>query len=604
MASQGENDSSPKLDGQILPKCEPMDGPDAPPQASAGNPSQNSAEKGASAENPSLPGIPLKISDPPKPREALNREMYHIPSYAGWFSWGKIHTIERRALAEFFDGYSLSKTPKVYKEYREFMINKYRENPRRILTFTEVRKMLVGDVNLLRKVFDFLEYWGLINYHIAPENKQPLATTIAEENRSNNFFGTSDIKRQEMVAESTSTQSESNAIPMSEALPSGVQILPPGSTSGSPQAGNPALQSLDQPSSMLQPTRFSSHKDVFTRPATTLHIEDAGDSQNLAKATDWLGDWTTQEVLRLLEAVGKFGEDWNRVATHVGTKSRAECVLHFIKLPFGDQFTSSVGAIPLYPTSNDSESRENGAQVNRDAEHKDSPARISPTGWNVTNENFGLDEVIDEPPLKKHRISPLADSSNPILAQVAFLSAMVGPRVASAAAQAAVAALSEEDPISSQILYTNNQNSQAGYKDTMTISGSHATSKDSIKVEDAEGEDVFPGKGQHIQASKDVETINGSLKDPVSHVRAGIGTAMGAAAANTKLLVDNEEREIEYIMSSIIENQLRKLQSKVEHYEELEFILEREHLQLEKARLQVLGDWIRYSQYHYNSGPG
>lgn len=44
------------------------------------------------------------------------------------------------------------------------MINKYREEPSRRLTFTQVRKSLVGDVSLLHKVFRFLDEWGLINF--------------------------------------------------------------------------------------------------------------------------------------------------------------------------------------------------------------------------------------------------------------------------------------------------------------------------------------------------------------------------------------------------------------------------------------------------------
>lgn len=42
---------------------------------------------------------------------------------------------------------------------------------------------------------------------------------------------------------------------------------------------------------------------------------------------------------------------------------------------------------------------------------------------------------------------PFADASNPILSQVAFLSAVVGPRVAAAAAQAALGALCAEVPV-------------------------------------------------------------------------------------------------------------------------------------------------------------
>lgn len=98
-----------------------------------------------------------------------------------WFSWNKIHNLERRALGLFFDGKSASKTPKIYKEYRDFMINKYRENSQRRLTFTEVRKMLVGDVNTLQKVFDFLEHWGLINNQVSADARKQLPGVIAVE---------------------------------------------------------------------------------------------------------------------------------------------------------------------------------------------------------------------------------------------------------------------------------------------------------------------------------------------------------------------------------------------------------------------------------------
>lgn len=76
---------------------------------------------------------------------------------------------ERKALTEFFDGSSFTRTPKYYKEYRDFIINTFREDPFRRLTFTEVRKSLVGDVTLLRKVFNCLEDWGLINFNVDDE---------------------------------------------------------------------------------------------------------------------------------------------------------------------------------------------------------------------------------------------------------------------------------------------------------------------------------------------------------------------------------------------------------------------------------------------------
>ncbi|PPS15345.1 hypothetical protein GOBAR_AA05219 [Gossypium barbadense] len=73
----------------------------------------------------------------------------------------------KQALKEFFEGSSISRTPKFYKEYRDFIINKYREDPSHRFTFTEIHKSLIDDVTLLHKVFCFLEAWGLITF-VAP----------------------------------------------------------------------------------------------------------------------------------------------------------------------------------------------------------------------------------------------------------------------------------------------------------------------------------------------------------------------------------------------------------------------------------------------------
>ncbi|RRT40523.1 hypothetical protein B296_00057326, partial [Ensete ventricosum] len=83
---------------------------------------------------------------------------------SGWFRWDDIDDTERRCLPEFFDGSSTSRNPRVYKEYRDFIISKYREDPTKFITFTEIRKSLIGDVGYLHKVFLFLEKWGLINF--------------------------------------------------------------------------------------------------------------------------------------------------------------------------------------------------------------------------------------------------------------------------------------------------------------------------------------------------------------------------------------------------------------------------------------------------------
>lgn len=89
-----------------------------------------------------------------------------IPSYSAWFDMSKIASIERKSLPEFFSNKNKSKTPTIYKEYRDFMINTYRLNPSEYLTVTACRRNLAGDVCAIMRVHAFLEQWGLINYQV------------------------------------------------------------------------------------------------------------------------------------------------------------------------------------------------------------------------------------------------------------------------------------------------------------------------------------------------------------------------------------------------------------------------------------------------------
>lgn len=90
-------------------------------------------------------------------------------------------------------------------------------------------------------------------------------------------------------------------------------------------------------------------------------------------------DWTDKETLHLLEALLHYGDDWKKVAEHVGGRSTKECVARFVKLPFGEQFMG-----PPESAEVDSEPR---------------------------SETMYLQS-------KRMRLTPLADASNPIIAQV------------------------------------------------------------------------------------------------------------------------------------------------------------------------------------------
>jgi SWI/SNF related-matrix-associated actin-dependent regulator of chromatin subfamily C len=156
----------------------PLDAPDAPRREDEEmrdaqddvKPTQEGAQGEDGGENGTNEGQveKTKTSIELSAREHLISQSHSIilPSYSTWFDMNQINNIERKALPEFFNNRNRSKTPAVYKDYRDFMINTYRLNPIEYLTVTACRRNLAGDVCAIMRVHAFLEQWGLINYQV------------------------------------------------------------------------------------------------------------------------------------------------------------------------------------------------------------------------------------------------------------------------------------------------------------------------------------------------------------------------------------------------------------------------------------------------------
>lgn len=82
-----------------------------------------------------------------------------------------------------------------------------------------------------------------------------------------------------------------------------------------------------------------------------------------------------------------YKDDWNKVSEHVGSRTQDECILHFLRLPIEDPYLEN------------------------------SDASLGPLAYQPV---------------------PFSQSGNPVMSTVAFLASVVDPRVASAAAKAAL----------------------------------------------------------------------------------------------------------------------------------------------------------------------
>lgn len=136
------------------------------PGANYSNSSNNNSSVTTPPPNNGDSHLKLPVLTPSRPPDVIL-----IPSYSRWFSWKNIHECEIRNFPEFFEERSASKTPRVYKYYRNSIIHSFRQTPTRKITFTQARKTIIGDVASVRRVFDFLDSWGLINYFGAPSSK-------------------------------------------------------------------------------------------------------------------------------------------------------------------------------------------------------------------------------------------------------------------------------------------------------------------------------------------------------------------------------------------------------------------------------------------------
>ncbi|XP_027364733.1 SWI/SNF complex subunit SWI3A [Abrus precatorius] len=529
-------------------------------------------------------------------------ELYTIPSSSGWFAWDEIHETEKTAFKEFFDGTSISRTPKIYKEYRDFVINKFREEPSRRLTFTEVRKSLVGDVTFLHKVFLFLETWGLINYG-APSGAD------AEKEEEEEGEERCKVRLDEGAPNGIRVVATPNSLkPMS--VPRSTKSGGGGNASVGASIKLPPLASYsDVYGDLIRQKElncgicgekcgsghYRSNQDNFIICTNCFTNGNYGEKRSaedfvLSESTENNGKhgtvWTEGETLLLLESVLKHGDDWDLVAQSVQTKTKLDCISKLIELPFGELMLG-----PAHRNGNNNSANgimNNAKQVqSSSSDHQEISKTKDQSPDDLTNENEQNGDAMQESPSKRQRVAALSDSSTSLMKQVGLISTVVDPHIAAAAADAAVSALCEENLCPREIF------------DVEEDYASHVNSVNSYSERSLEGE------GLDMERSTHSEVDDGWSKDGIPltlRVRAAIATALGAAAARAKLLADQEEREIEHLVATIIEAQIEKLQRKVKHFDDLELLMEKEHTEMENVEDSLLTERIDVLRQTFRSG--
>lgn len=535
-------------------------------------------------------------SKPLRPDEP-ELDLYTIPSHSCWFLWDEIHETERTELKEFFDGSSFSRTPKIYKEYRDFIINKYREEPSRRLTFTDVRKSLVGDVSLLHKVFRFLEKWGLINFGVTPGNDSSSLVVVEDDDNRSRVKIERVVPNAVRVGASPNSQKPISAPPSMRhnAVGSGLN-LPPlasysdvygdvlkpkglvcGSCGGNCDSG---YYKYKKGEFIICVNCFKSQKYGENRSMDEFKLNECDEDGSNPGAV-----WTEAETLLLLESVLKHGHDWDLVAENVQTKSKFDCILKFIELPFGDLMLGPAHKYGYFVGQNGNMNIANQVQ----STSSESQEIIKKDQIDKREQNG--DSADQDPPSKRQRIASLSDAGSSLMKQVALVSTMVGPRITAAAADAAVTALCDENSFPREIFDVEDYVSNG--------LGSPTTSYEPERVPQEEDPEMK-------DRSSEAETLDTFMKKddiPLTlQIRASSATALGAAAAHAKLLADQEDREIETLVATILETQMKKLHQKAKHFEDLETIMEKEFDEMEELKGSLLAERIGVLQRVVKAG--
>jgi SWI/SNF related-matrix-associated actin-dependent regulator of chromatin subfamily C len=496
--------------------------------------------------------------------DIVTEQTHHIivPSYSSWFDYNAIHSIEKRALPEFFNGKNRSKTPEIYLSYRNFMIDTYRLNPTEYLTSTACRRNLAGDVCAIMRGHAFLEQWGLVNYQVDIDSRPTM-------------MGPPPTSHFHILADT----------------PAGLQPINPPKTP-QPSAARTMIdldgRRMDQPQTNGEAkpdisNDFGLRTDQYDRRNAALKISTAATASR---------DWTEQDTLMLLEGLELFKDDWNKVCEHVGSRTQDECILHFLRLPIEDPYL---------------EQPEHGA--------------LGPLAYQPI---------------------PFSSSGNPIMSTVAFLASVVDPRVAASAAKSAMEEFArikdevptmimdahmknvklaseeaKEDPVTtslekSGIAGTANERAATAEDkekdgkeeeksdepkedkekkdEAMEINGEKKDTEPEIKKEDGKDANGVEGKDKGetaIEKPNKLETAKDRLiKD--GQLQAAASSALASAAVKAKHLAAVEERKIKSLVALLVETQMKKLEIKLRHFEELETIMDREREALEYQRQQLI----------------
>ncbi|XP_072350163.1 SWI/SNF complex subunit SMARCC2 isoform X3 [Scyliorhinus torazame] len=520
-----------------------------------------------------------QTKNPDLHEDNVTEQTHHIiiPSYAAWFDYNSVHAIERRALPEFFNGKNKSKTPEIYLAYRNFMIDTYRLNPQEYLTSTACRRNLAGDVCAIMRVHAFLEQWGLINYQVDAESRP----TPMGPPPTSHFHVLADTP--------------SGLVPLQPKAPQ---------TSASQQMLNFPDKNKEKAADMQN---FGLRTDMYAKKNVP------SKSKAAASATR---EWTEQETLLLLEALEMYKDDWNKVSEHVGSRTQDECILHFLRLPIEDPYLedseASLGPLAFQPIPFSQSGNPVMSTVAFLASVVD--PRVASAAAKSALEEFSK--------MKEEVPSALVEAHVKKVEDAAKVTGKADPTYGLESSGIAGTIQDEPERLEegsdemksdaqpAEEKKETKENKEVTVEEENKEKQPDSSKKDEDKTKECESEkenekaEVEVAETEREKENKEFQE-DGAKKDGESeadkktklerdigegNLSTAAAAALAAAAVKAKHLAAVEERKIKSLVALLVETQMKKLEIKLRHFEELETIMDREREALEYQRQQLLSD--------------
>ena len=265
------------------------------------------------------------------------------------------------------------------------------------------------------------------------------------------------------------------------------------------------------------------------------------ENEKYSSIADRESPWSDSELLLLLEGLELYDENWDSVATHVGSRTREECVLKFLQLEIEDKYL--------------------------EAEDSDG-----------IKDNLAY--------LGNGRI-PFSQADNPVMSVMGFLAGLADPSVTATAAGKTVDQMKRH--IRDRLEKDSSEKVKVGAD----------KEKDESSAAEGQDESIKDDSTMDLDKPTTTTTTSPTVVKPEAQptsTNSPATVALSLTAARSAALASHTERHITSLISASTNLQMQKLEMKLQQFAEMESLLQAERRELERQRQRLFLDRLAFKK--------